>query len=386
MLPKQRFMSIKSLIRLRVRVEPDADAAADDATAADANSTAIPSAALEFVSTAVTADWTAVSPSTPRVHGESSEADSPSASAVPGASMPTMSALTRASSPSIANSGAPCLLIRSNITKEIGRSTLYHEPLLTAPCAHRFRVVERLRALVERSSRAREAVFYVLTILFGFLFITAGPWISRPLPKPLIYTDIAIISVGFVILLSRIDWPLLRHLFRTFEFGFVACLCMGSLLVNVYQVLVDTSHRVAGGNGSQLYGVAAIQQVATGLLTFAMISVDALVVSPRVKMATIFCWFVFAVAEVAAQTGVLAPLPAHTQLLRVCMRTECFSLLTLRVQLKLTIAIFAVKYFYLLWQQPHTLAVIRASVSYEVEERVPSRPVSASISPARVEV
>ena len=299
-----------------------------------------------------------------------------------------MPALTRTSS----SLSAPRLLIRSNITKEIGRSTLYHEPLLTAPCGHRFRVVERLRARVEVSSRTREAVFYTLTILFGFLFITAGPWISRPLPKPLIYADAAIISIGFVLLLARIDWPLLRHLFRTFEFGFVACLSAGSLFISVYQAFFDASRYVAGGDGAQLYGVVAIQQVATALLTFAMISIDALVVSPRVKMFTLFFWFVLAVAEVAAQTGVLIALPAHTQLLRVCMRTECFSLLTLRVQLKLTIAIFAVKYFYLLWRQPHTLAVIRASVSYEVEERE-SEPQSAaapsaasSIAPSRVEV
>jgi hypothetical protein len=370
-----------------VRIEPDAGAA-DDAATADANPTTIPSAAHEFLSTAVAADWTAVSVAPVSPRARQSTVISLPAPTEPGALISTTPALSRVSSSSTPSSRAPRLLIRSNITKEIGRSTLYHEPLLTAPCAHRFRIVERMRAWVDGSSRAREAVFYVLTILFGFLFITAGPWISRPLPRSLIYTDITILSIGCVLFLSRIDWPLLRHLFRTFEFGFVACLCMGSLLVSVYQGLVDASRYVGGADNAQLYDVAAIQQATTGLLTFAMITVDALVVSPRVKMSTIFCWFLLAIAEVAAQTGVLVPLPAHTQQLRVCMRTECFSLLTLRVQLKLTIAIFAVKYFYLLWRQPHTLAVIRASVSYEVEDResAPSSQSSASISPSRVEV
>ena len=101
--------------------------------------------------------------------------------------------------------------------------------------------------------------------------------------------------------------------------------------------------------------------------TVALVSTDALMVPPSIKLLIIGCWIVNSIVRVLRDTGLTGALPAYTANHRFCFQTECFDTAVLRVQLLLTVLVFAVKYAILLWRHPETLTVVRASVTFQDE-------------------
>jgi hypothetical protein len=103
------------------------------------------------------------------------------------------------------------------------------------------------------------------------------------------------------------------------------------------------------------------------IITGTMASIDALMAAPRFKFATVFGWLIFAVIRITAESGIIVSLPPYVTEHTLCLQTECFQTLSLRLQIYLTLCVFAIKYLVLLWLYPQTLAVVRASVTYKDE-------------------